>query len=101
MEAALAALKSKGWQKISAPCYYLDRGRGKRRLWLNFTTRKGATRQKRHGPLCDTEEDARAARLAFRLSWEASQRGKPCDPSKEDIDSASVAVDTTLPAGKW
>ncbi|CAN0035035.1 unnamed protein product, partial [Pylaiella littoralis] len=29
----------------------------------------------------------------------ASQRGKLCDPSKEDIDSASVAVDTTLPAG--
>ncbi|CAB1110689.1 unnamed protein product [Ectocarpus sp. CCAP 1310/34] len=83
MEPALAALKTKGCQKTSVPSYFLDKSKGKWWLWLNFTTRKGAK-----------------PKLAFRLSWEASQRGRPCTPSKEDLDSASVTTDTSLPAGK-
>ncbi|CAN0568519.1 unnamed protein product [Ectocarpus sp. 12 AP-2014] len=28
MESTLAALKTKGWQKTSAPSYFLDQGKG-------------------------------------------------------------------------
>ena len=99
MESLVAAVTRNGWQRTSEPVCYPERSKGKWRLRLMFTSRKGGRATKKYSPLCNTEQEALCGSLAFRYSWEGSQRGQPCEVSKENL-VPPVAAGTTLPAGK-
>ncbi|CAB1112955.1 unnamed protein product [Ectocarpus sp. CCAP 1310/34] len=85
MESLVAAVTRNGWQRTSEPVCYPERSKGKWRLRLMFTSRKGDRATKKYGPLCNTEQEALCGSLAFRYSWEGSQRGQPCEVSKENL----------------
>ncbi|CAB1115886.1 unnamed protein product [Ectocarpus sp. CCAP 1310/34] len=85
MESLVAAVTRNSWQRTSEPVCYPERYKGKWRLRLNFTSRKGGRVTRKHGPLCKTEQEAFGGSLAFRYSWEGSQRGQPCDVSKDNL----------------
>ena len=90
------------WKRTSAPVCSVDRTRGKWRLYLNFSSRKGDKAKRKTGPAFDSRQSALEGMLAFRISWEYSHRGQPWVATEDHVVPrlGSGAVDTTLPAGK-
>ena len=90
------------WKRTSAPVCSVDRTRGKWRLYLNFSSRKGDKAKRKTGPAFDSRQSALEGMLAFRISWEYSHRGQPWVATEDHVVPrlGSGAVDTTLPAGQ-
>ncbi|CAB1120843.1 unnamed protein product [Ectocarpus sp. CCAP 1310/34] len=64
---SLVAVTRNGRQRTSEPACFPERSKGKWRLRLMFTSRKADRPTSKHGPLCNTEQEALGGTLAFRL----------------------------------
>ena len=91
------------WQKTSIPACYIEGPSGKWRLFLNLSQRPRAKAIRKPGLRFDSKEEAMAAMMSCRMSWEYSVRGRRFNPTETNPlpSSTSAGKENALPAGKY
>ena len=72
---ASSSVADKAWEKTSTPRLLRFKKDGKCRLCLNYTPYKGKKPVKKTSQEFETEVEAQASSLSWRLSWEKGRGG--------------------------